>query len=688
MKKKLSILLMMLFSAGLFAQGVYNNGVKIVIGPGTYFNISGPGGNYRNETNINDGSIILAGKLKLDGNYTNNVSGNDILTPDSGDGQVIFSGSSIQTLGGSTLVPFVFNNLKIDNPGGITLEKNVRVDHMLTLTSGLVDIGDHDFVFGLAGSVEGPPSAASMINATGSGLVEKEFSAPGNFTFPVGDNTGIADYSPVTLDITSGSFSPGAKAGVNLVNAKYPDPLITGSYLERYWNLEQSGISLFQCNAQFNYVAGDVTGDENIIACMRMVPAPVQTFDLANTITHQLSANGITLFGSFTGSQQLIPSLAGPSEVCLNSAGNIYSTEAGQVNYTWIVSPGGTITDGGTSADNTVTVLWNTAGPQTVSVNYSMSPAPAVKNVNVNMLPVPGLSGPTPVMAGSAGNTYSTEPGMVNYSWIVSPGGTVTSGGGPADNSVTVTWNSSGGQFVSVSYTDVNGCSASVPTQFDVTVEQASKTLNLKVCLEGYYTTGPDMMTKARNSDGETVWDNWPGTIVDTLSVLLVGDLGPVWPDPLPYAFEAHGRVLNTDGTIVITDIPAQLSGNYFIIIRHRQSVETWSALPVSFGNSLVSYDFTTSASQAFGNNQKILNEGSLYCLFAGDVTGVAGSQDGYVDIFDNVAVFNQSQAGAFGYILEDVTGDGFVDIFDMAMVFNNQQNGAGMITPPNPGKK
>jgi len=40
-------------------------------------------------------------------------------------------------------------------------------------------------------------------------------------------------------------------------------------------------------------------------------------------------------------------------------------------NYVWSVSSGGTITAGGTSTSNTVTVTWSTHGAQTVSVNFT-----------------------------------------------------------------------------------------------------------------------------------------------------------------------------------------------------------------------------------------------------------------------------------------------------------------------------
>ena len=70
MKKKLFTIFILLFSSGIFAQGVYNNGGKIVIGTGVYLCISGTGGNYRNETNVTNGSIDLSGTLNIGGNYT------------------------------------------------------------------------------------------------------------------------------------------------------------------------------------------------------------------------------------------------------------------------------------------------------------------------------------------------------------------------------------------------------------------------------------------------------------------------------------------------------------------------------------------------------------------------------------------------------------------------------------------
>ncbi|MEI6059569.1 MAG: hypothetical protein WCR72_02620, partial [Bacteroidota bacterium] len=142
-----------------------------------------------------------------------------------------------------------------------------------------------------------------------------------------------------------------------------------------------------------------------------------------------------------------IPTIVGPNSVCLNSTGNIYTTEAGMTGYVWTISAGGAITAG--AGTNAITVTWNTAGPQTVSVDYTNVDACTALlatdyQVTVNPLPTPTITGPVAACLNTANSIYTTEAGMTNYTWNIPSGGTITAGAGT--NAVTVTWNAVGPQ--------------------------------------------------------------------------------------------------------------------------------------------------------------------------------------------------------------------------------------------------
>ncbi|MCX6243592.1 MAG: T9SS type A sorting domain-containing protein [Bacteroidetes bacterium] len=196
------------------------------------------------------------------------------------------------------------------------------------------------------------------------------------------------------------------------------------------------------------------------------------------------------------------PTITGPAGTCANVAGNVYTTQPGMTNYNWAVSIGGFITAGGTPTSNTATVTWVTTGAKTISVNYNSATgcsglASTVYNVTNNPLPVPTITGPSPACSNFPGQVYTTQAGMSGYSWTISAGGTITSGG--TTNAVTVTWTGLGAQSISVNYTNANGCTAVAPVTYAVTVN-ASPTPTItgpaNLCLNsGFitYTTQPGM---------------------------------------------------------------------------------------------------------------------------------------------------------------------------------------------------
>lgn len=208
------------------------------------------------------------------------------------------------------------------------------------------------------------------------------------------------------------------------------------------------------------------------------------------------------------------PTISGPASVCLNSAGNVYSTQSGMSNYIWTVSAGGNITAGG--GTNAITVTWTTTGAKTVSVNYNTAAgcpalAPTVYNVTVNALPAPTISGPSPACSNYPGLVYSTQTGMSGYTWSISAGGLITAGQGTS--SITVTWNTTGAQSVSVNYTNSNGCTAAAPVVYPVTVNPGAAptiTGSTSLCVNsGYYTYTTEAGMTAY------LWNISPGGVIN-----------------------------------------------------------------------------------------------------------------------------------------------------------------------------
>jgi gliding motility-associated-like protein len=81
---------------------------------------------------------------------------------------------------------------------------------------------------------------------------------------------------------------------------------------------------------------------------------------------------------------------------------------------------------------------------------------------------MPVITGNNNLCLDNAVYTYQTQPGMSNYQWGVSSGGTILSG--LLTDRINVKWNNSGNQAVMVNYMTPSGCSASSPLNFPVFV--------------------------------------------------------------------------------------------------------------------------------------------------------------------------------------------------------------------------
>jgi hypothetical protein len=116
------------------------------------------------------------------------------------------------------------------------------------------------------------------------------------------------------------------------------------------------------------------------------------TVPVIATITVTPTANGCQgtpITFTITVNPRPVPTISGNTPVCLNSSGNIYTTETGMTNYTWTIT-GGTIDSG--NGTNSISVTWTATGVQTITVTYTnltgCNPlVPTSFNVTVNVLP-------------------------------------------------------------------------------------------------------------------------------------------------------------------------------------------------------------------------------------------------------------------------------------------------------------
>jgi hypothetical protein len=173
--------------------------------------------------------------------------------------------------------------------------------------------------------------------------------------------------------------------------------------------------------------------------------------------------------------------------------------------------------------------------------------------------------------------------------------------------------------------------------------------------IQGFY-AGNNTMTTVLANQGQGT----STSIVDTVLVQLIN------PTSLLVVASAQG-VLQTNGTAACTFSTAQ-SGSFYIAVKHRNALETWSADPVLIGASS-SYNFTAFANKAYGNNM-IEVESGVWAFYSGDI-----NQDGFIEGSDFPLLFNSNDNFEEGYLITDLNGDGFVEGSDYPILFNNSDN-------------
>lgn len=158
-------------------------------------------------------------------------------------------------------------------------------------------------------------------------------------------------------------------------------------------------------------------------------------------------------------------------------------------------------------------------------------------------------------------------------------------------------------------------------------------------------------------------------TVMDTVTVEIRNSSSPFGLIESQKAVGGFGNPIDIQFSIPANSTP------YYIEIKHRNSIATWSGSTPSFNSNYLSYTFVSANTQAYGNN--MVNVNNNWSFYTGDV-----NQDGIVDLFDGLLIDNDILNFTMGYVDTDLDCNGFVDITDFLYADNNILNFVGEIAP------
>jgi hypothetical protein len=303
--------------------------------------------------------------------------------------------------------------------------------------------------------------------------------------------------------------------------------------------------------------------------------------------------------------------------------------------------------------------------------NASGTSASSTSVSAITLSSAPVLSGTTGVSTTDMTINWTATTGAASYLLDVSTSNTfntfVSGYNGlavPTGTSQAVTGLTAGTRYYyRVLAVNASGNSAYSSTGDTVTLS-GSATLSLTAFFEGLYLGSSTMTAAPFNAD-----NTLPSSIADTITVELHLANGTF---DLAYSVT---DTISVNGTASIS-FPGGAVGNYYyLVVKHRNSLETWSADSILISSSL-SYDFSSSAGQAYGSNMVDLGSG-VFGIYSGDI-----NQDGSVDFLDYPDLDLGSINGDLGYLVTDLNGDGSVDFLEYPLIDLNSINGVISMRP------
>lgn len=335
-----------------------------------------------NNLNLTIGTTGVANTITGGGTFRGSTTSNLTLLGTGSVGTLTFSGIAAQ----QALGTFTVNR----TAGAIAclMGSDLTVNTALNLTDGIVDVDNRTMTINNATTVSGAGTNSFIIadNAFG-GVLRRQYSAVGSFTFPIGDKTGTMEYSPVSVNLTAGTGMTTASYIVVSVNdSKHPDMNAPTNFISRYWTVNRVG-TINTPTYTFNgtYLPADINGAETSSFSQfwnGTVWSPIGTILSANTVTY----GGATVLPLSTTANHFSGGLR-DREINIQQGATNYLTGS---TYTFANTPATSFIDVTFTIQNlgnsSLTVF---ANPTVTGSAYSLNPT-MPSNVNI-----PGLSSST-----------------------------------------------------------------------------------------------------------------------------------------------------------------------------------------------------------------------------------------------------------------------------------------------------
>ncbi len=191
---------------------------------------------------------------------------------------------------------------------------------------------------------------------------------------------------------------------------------------------------------------------------------------------------------------------------------------------------------------------------------------------------------------------------------------------------------------------------------FNVTVTP-SASLSIKFFIEGYYDTTSHTMRPVKVNQG--IGQN--NTEVDNIIVEL--------RDPATLNLVASTTTNLLTNGMANAQFNSVINGSYYLVIKHRNMIQTWSANPILISTNTPLYDFSSELTKAYGSNMVEVENG-VWAIYSGDV-----NQDSNADNQDYSIWEEDANNFSSGFFATDLNGDGNVDNSDYSIWENNANN-------------